>query len=290
MSGRDKLAVLLLPKDWKKLEMVELKHPKSGKGQLFAFNENKTQIKEVISVTEPHGSWFIGDTIESDGRLQMLVDFDPILLIIPYLRASERPVPLDHLLNDDEFPHTECLVNFSSTMDKIANAKGSSDLNVWVWDEEKALNYLNSKIEKLTNEIISKRLTLLDNTSSTNYVSSNRSNESQDEEAKKYAWEFLSDFLQVDLSQKLAKKLQINLEVPSSANKLVKTASIGPKTVSNGPKEDFSKDFKSQKSSTTANMSTKQKALAKSSKEKKRVQSYISQDNILKSKRRRKNK
>ena len=40
--------------------MVELKHPKSGKGQLFAFNENKTQIKEVISVTEPHGSWFIG--------------------------------------------------------------------------------------------------------------------------------------------------------------------------------------------------------------------------------------
>ena len=42
-----------------------------------------------------------------------------------------------------------------------ANAKGSSDLNVWVWDEEKALNYLNSKIEKLTNEIISKRLTLL---------------------------------------------------------------------------------------------------------------------------------
>ena len=49
----------------------------------------------------------------------MLVDFDPILLIIPYLRASERPVPLDHLLNDDQFPHTESLVNFSSTMDKI---------------------------------------------------------------------------------------------------------------------------------------------------------------------------
>ena len=106
-------------------------------------------------------------------------------------------------------------------------------------------------------------------------MSSNRSNESQDEEAKKYAWEFLSDFLQEDLSQKLAKKLQINLEVPSSTNKLVKTASIGPKTVSNGPKEDFSKDFKSQKSSSSANMSTKQKALAKSSKGSKNIASFF---------------
>ena len=105
--------------NWTKLEMVELKHPKTEKGHLFAFNEDHSQIKEVTCVNEPYGSWFIGDTIETDGRLQMLADFDPLLLIIPYLRASERPMPLDHVLNDDDFPYTEYLVNVHSKMDQI---------------------------------------------------------------------------------------------------------------------------------------------------------------------------
>ena len=102
--------------------MVELKHPKTGNGQLFAFNEDQTQIKEVVIVNEPYGSWFIGDNIESDGRLQILAEFDPVLLIIPYLRAAERSVPLDHLLTDSEFPHTEYLVNFSSRLKNIGKS------------------------------------------------------------------------------------------------------------------------------------------------------------------------
>ena len=102
--------------------MVELKHPKTGNGQLFAFNEDQTQIKEVVIVNEPYGSWFIGDNIESDGRLQILAEFDPVLLIIPYLRAAERSVPLDHLLTDSDFPHTEYLVNFSSRLQNIGKS------------------------------------------------------------------------------------------------------------------------------------------------------------------------
>ena len=41
----------------------------------------------------------------------------------------------------------------------LANSKGSSDLNVWVWDEEKTIKYLAEKTERLTKEILAKGLT-----------------------------------------------------------------------------------------------------------------------------------
>ena len=111
---------------------------------------------------------------------------------------------------------------FKAWISISANSKGTPDLNVWVWDENKALDYLKQKTEKLCKEILEKGLTLLDNTSSSNYISSNRPLESQDQESKKSAWEFISDFLQEDLSQKLAKILEIDLETPI-ANKVVKS-------------------------------------------------------------------
>ena len=43
--------------------MVELKHPRTQKGHLFAFNEDKSQLCEAVCVNEPHSAWFIGDTI-----------------------------------------------------------------------------------------------------------------------------------------------------------------------------------------------------------------------------------
>ena len=151
---------------------------------------------------------------------------------------------------------------------------------------------MKQKTEKLCKEILEKGLTLLDNTSSSNYISSNRPLESQDQESKKSAWEFISDFLQEDLSQKLAKILEIDLETPI-ANKVVKSETSNSSSTkgtisgfyvksmkkytfifSKGPKEDYSKDVKIQKNSSTE-MTTKQKALAKSAKGSKSIASFF---------------
>ena len=63
MSSREKHAVILLPKGWTEFLMTELRHPRTQKGNLFAFNGDKTSLCEVVCVNDPHSAWFIGNTI-----------------------------------------------------------------------------------------------------------------------------------------------------------------------------------------------------------------------------------
>ena len=63
MSSREKHAVILLPKGWTEFLMTELRHPRTQKGHLFAFNGDKTNLCEVVCVNDPHSAWFIGNTI-----------------------------------------------------------------------------------------------------------------------------------------------------------------------------------------------------------------------------------
>ena len=98
--------------------------------------------------------------------------------------------------------------------------------------------------------------------------------ESQDEDGKKLAWEFLSDFLQNDLSLKLAKHLSINLETPKTEAKTASKSAKISENSSGGPKDDFSKGFKPQKNA-SIDLSTKQKALAKSAKGSKNIASFF---------------
>jgi len=278
MSSREKHAVILLPKGWTEFLMTELRHPRTQKGHLFAFNGDKTSLCEVVCVNDPHSAWFIGNTIESDGRMQMLTPMDPLLLAIPYLRASERNVPLDDLLIDDDFSEIGDIIDLLTRekLEKIAMPKGTPDLNVWKWDEEKCLDYLATKVKKLRTEIKEKGLNTLDNESSTNYVSTKRKDESQEEEeCSRYAWEFLSDFLQDDLSQKLAKHLKLNLETPAVLKPVAKKPKLDANVSSNGPVDDFSKNDKTSKISKVEPTSAKQKALANSAKGTKSISSFF---------------
>ena len=43
--------------------MVELRHPKTKNGKLFAMNDDKSEVAEVICIDDPHSAWFIGDTV-----------------------------------------------------------------------------------------------------------------------------------------------------------------------------------------------------------------------------------
>ena len=54
---------LIFSEDWKEYLMTELRHPRTQKGHLFAFNGDKTSLCEVVCVNDPHSAWFIGNTI-----------------------------------------------------------------------------------------------------------------------------------------------------------------------------------------------------------------------------------
>ena len=204
---------------------------------------------------------------------------DPLLLALPYLRSAERAVPLDHLLTDEDYPHVSDLVEMlrPDKMSKIANPKGTPDLNVWQWNEDKTLDYLGKKIHRLTAEIQARDLHLQGQ--SENYHK--RKNESESiEECKKSAWEFLSDYLQEDLSMLLAKKLKIELDPkansPKKTSKPIINSNVNEMKSSKGPKDDYTKDFNKALLKNTPEQNSKQKALAKSAKGTKNISSFFS--------------
>ena len=130
----------------------------------------------------------------------------------------------------------------------------------------------------LKTEIKEKGLTTLDNESSTNYVSAKRKEESQEEEeCLRYAWEFLSDFLSNDLSEKLAKHVKLNLNTPMKpvAKKPKLDGNVIKKENSTGPVDDFSKGNKTATMCNAEPTSAKAKALAKSAKGSKSISSFF---------------
>ena len=48
---------------WKEYLITEIRHPRTQKGHLYAFNGDKTCLCEVVCVNDPYSAWFIGNTI-----------------------------------------------------------------------------------------------------------------------------------------------------------------------------------------------------------------------------------
>jgi len=73
-------------KDEDQPEIVKLRHPGSNKPAMFVLGSGNCTIQEVLIFEEKKRSWFIDDSVKSDGKLYMSTPIDPIFLILPYLR------------------------------------------------------------------------------------------------------------------------------------------------------------------------------------------------------------
>ena len=77
-------------------------------------------------------SWFIDSTIESNGHVYFATSMDPLLLLLPYLRSTEKKVPLDQLVSSVGGPGLENVQTIVESkklagpkrMEKIADSKG----------------------------------------------------------------------------------------------------------------------------------------------------------------------
>ena len=66
-------------------------------GPLF---RSRLNTKIIVSIFF-FSAWFIGDVIESDGRVHLATPVDPLLLVIPYLRSAKRPGELGQLKTNE---------------------------------------------------------------------------------------------------------------------------------------------------------------------------------------------
>ncbi|KAK2155684.1 hypothetical protein LSH36_233g01010 [Paralvinella palmiformis] len=78
-------------------------------GCMFLFSSDNKKIFEVLKFNEEYRSWFIGNSVQSDGSLYIPSPVEPMFLALPYLINSAKSgkfMTLEQIIEDSEFP--EC--------------------------------------------------------------------------------------------------------------------------------------------------------------------------------------
>lgn len=260
--------------DTEGVKVLKLKHPKTGAGACFLYNKSSKTLCELLSYNEEHRSWFIGEKVVRDGRMMVATPVNPLYLALHYLSGSERLVPLDQMLSDQEFPETEDILLETLTETRlglVSDSKGSRDLNVWKYNEEKTLTWLEGKVRALA-EVFEK------SSEDTSGGASSRDHE----DYLRYALGVVQEYLDAGLSEKLETKLALpKVETKSGGNKRLSSLEIEDdentprkKAKLEGPIEDYSKSYKKAEVKEEVK-GAKDKALAKSAKGTKNIMSFF---------------
>ncbi|GLV39003.1 uncharacterized protein CBL_06002 [Carabus blaptoides fortunei] len=168
--------------------------------------------------------------------MHLSTPIDPIFLVLPYLKkyCTNRAVPLDHLLRDEEFPETERLLKSTGLkyLNLIADRKGDEELNAFKYNEEKTLMWLQKKTERVADILKQKNIHVGGGAVSATFVKSSKSDHT-DESYVRYAHGIVSEYLMDDLSQKLLKQLGVPEEsaLPNLAAKRKSTSIVTPPEV-----------------------------------------------------------
>ena len=62
---------------------------------------------------------------------------------------AERLVPLDQLIEEADLPATDIVLTNTKGLEVVAERKGDADLNVWKFDKEKALAWLEERVARV---------------------------------------------------------------------------------------------------------------------------------------------
>lgn len=60
--------------------IITLPHPGTRKPAKYCVDNENNKIYEVVTFDEPYRSWFIGETVKSDGSVQIFTPLNPLFL------------------------------------------------------------------------------------------------------------------------------------------------------------------------------------------------------------------
>ncbi|CAE6416989.1 unnamed protein product [Rhizoctonia solani] len=92
--------ITVLPEDFQKavkqsgssLRPLQLPHPRTGLRALFVYHGST--LLELHSVTpDTPRSWFVGESVVSNGNLMLMTPIDPVFILIPFLQGLDPKAP-----------------------------------------------------------------------------------------------------------------------------------------------------------------------------------------------------
>merc|ERR1719167_48190 len=248
-------------------QVVRLRHPRTREPASFLHNPDSGGVCELLAFGEEHRSWLIGEKLVADGRIFLATPVQPLLLVLPYLYQAERLVPLDQLIEEADLPATDVVLTNTKGLEGLAERKGDADLNVWKFDKEKALAWLEERVARVAKVLQRQAIDLTQGAVSSNFRLAGP--EQTYDDYRLCALGLVSEYLLPDLATALQERLGIEEKKASIGQ--FKRQSVGgqdgpkPKKAKHeGPAEDYSK--KAVKAIAKDEESAKVKALKASAK------------------------
>ncbi|XP_032424104.1 ribonuclease H2 subunit B isoform X1 [Xiphophorus hellerii] len=194
-------------------DFVKLRNPSTDEASLYMLSAGDVQLYEVKAFEEDFHSWFVGQTVQRDGKLLFVTQMDPLYLILPYMIKSGQEgkfQPVDQVVKDDEFPASSRLlscIRSLTSLHHIAEGKEVGSLKFHRYSQERTLNWLQKKVERTIVALKKKHICVGEGVKSTTYVRVKTESDNQEEDYLRYAHGLISEYISEELSKALLKHL-----------------------------------------------------------------------------------
>ncbi|XP_045062649.1 ribonuclease H2 subunit B isoform X1 [Coregonus clupeaformis] len=248
---------------------IRLRNPSTDAASLYLLGSGDVQLYEVKAFNEDFHSWFIGQTVQRDGRLLYVTPMDPLYLLLPYLIKAGKEgkfQPMDQVVMDEDFPACTRLLSCTrsqASLHHVAEEKEVGSLKYHRYSQERTMEWLKKKAERTVKTLRKSNISVGEGVNSTTYVRVKQESGTQEEDYLRYAHGLISEYISEDLSKALLKHLQLpELSSPKEVEPPSKKRKLTDKPVEAG--EDYTKfnssDFTRKP---PKKMSAAQKTLAK---------------------------
>ncbi|KAM6293552.1 ribonuclease H2 subunit B [Porphyrio hochstetteri] len=249
---------------------TKLRNPSTGEAILYLFNSGAQQLFEVKVFDEEYHSWFIGQTVQQDGRLLFVTPMDPLFLILYYLIKADKEQqgkfqPLDQVVIDSDYPCCSLLLKCADVKQYVHHVTEEKEIGSQKfhrYSQEKTLKWLKKKVNQTVKALKSSNICVGERVLAATFISPKPITDTK-EDYVRYAHGLISEYIPEDLSKELLKYLGL-----PELKSLAQEPPLKKRKLSDGPveaEEDYTKfnsiNPKTKKANTK--MSAAQKALAK---------------------------
>ncbi|XP_041974445.1 ribonuclease H2 subunit B [Aricia agestis] len=259
--------------------IITLPHPSHGGPSKFCVDTSNKKMYEVVTYSEPYRSWFIGESVKSNGDLLMVTPFNAVFLILPRLReqCKSRAIPLEDLLSEKGFTKILDLIR----LDDVADVKEVGDIKAFKYNEKKAIDWLEKRVRRLANVLKEKNIHVTSGAASATFVSSSIS-DIDPELYLKYAFGIVSEYLDDYFSGQLEKHFNFPADTIETVGNKRKTeendngVSKKLKYENNGEEENINFiNIKSPETKAVKSLTAKEKARQKAASGSKTISSFF---------------
>ena len=245
--------------------IISLLHPRTNRKTPFLFVGTKIYELQtgypMLGEENGYASWFVGDSVISDGSLVIATPIDPLFLALSFLCTSTRMRPSDQLFLSEKAPESKRIghckdLNLKHICD--VNDQYGPDSIFYRYNEEKTISWLQLKIKNLIKQLDTMSEALDDNnansgvaksfvlagTKNPNIADIDAKNKEKERKMKLYALRFISEYIPNQLLEKLSTIYQISMEeITKRKRTAIRKSPVKPKRKPINNNNEFEDDL-----------------------------------------------